>query len=208
MTNTSSNKSDEKDDNQPSYRRLTEPEWEQACLLWERGEATLRELSEKFGITKANIHIGLKQRGSVKNARIAEVRREIEEAATDDAAEKRLHIRDLKKRYDNYADFIGKSLMKKIIDVTKANNPLTTIASEVNVLKNASTTIKNVRDELWEINGLYDDIEGDEVMEDLIIGVMTEEDEAMIRQLQEERTQHGTGSSVPDFGDFDEDFNG
>lgn len=102
-----------------THRKLSLADWEQVVVLWEAGTVTLSDLSERFGISKAALHEGLKKRRAVKGRRA----REFGEAAADSLkseAQRRIEqIKDFRKNYHKYGDFIMQATMKELSELMK-----------------------------------------------------------------------------------------
>jgi hypothetical protein len=55
------------------YKRLAAAEWAEARGLWETGEATLEELSLRFGITERALQAHFRKHSTIKGSKAKEV---------------------------------------------------------------------------------------------------------------------------------------
>lgn len=60
--------------------RISFPDWKDAIELWEKGDATLKQLSEKYGLTPESFSRKFKEHGIKKGSRYEEHRKASEEA--------------------------------------------------------------------------------------------------------------------------------
>lgn len=66
----------------PLGRRLKPAEWKKICVLWERGEATAKELCAEYGVSKSALFEYFKRNGIVWKSKIEEVAEETTTAAS------------------------------------------------------------------------------------------------------------------------------
>ena len=72
-------------------KRLSLSEWQSAVDLYELGHLNVRQLSEKFGVSKQAISKGLSKRGAIRGRRVAETLIEYE-AYLDEKQRRRLEL--------------------------------------------------------------------------------------------------------------------
>lgn len=102
-----------------THRKLPPAEWEQVVVLWESGTVTLQDLSDKFGISKASLHEGLKKRGAVKGRRSKEFAEVAADSLKSEAQRRIEQVRDFRKNYHKYGDFIMQATMKELSELMK-----------------------------------------------------------------------------------------
>jgi len=168
-----------------SNKRLSPVEWASITALYERGEASVKDLSERFGVTRAAIYKGLQDRGVQKSSKIDDARSDVDDsirAARQAAMEKG---RKLKDAYSNYADFIARLTMKKIQDGAQPGGTLAAHHADILVLGNAMKIIAKAREENWDILDLKTLFDEDDELPDLNIGEYSEEELADLRDANE-----------------------
>lgn len=168
------------------YHRLTDAQWSEAGVLWERGEASLRELSERFGVREETLSRGLKARGHEKGAKAEEhsknVAEHVEKTLMNDAAAMAARIRATKEDHYKYAETLAKLIMKEIIEAQRNSRPVALAHDSIKTLRMAAQALQTVRGERWVLLGLdKDDAEADELPE-LLVSVLNEEKIAEIQQ--------------------------
>lgn len=139
-----------------SYRRLTPAEWEQVVVLWESGSVTLQDLSDRFGITKAALHDGLKKRGAVKGSRAKEFARHTEESLKTEAQRRAESIKSFRGEYQKYGDFIMKAAvieLKNLLEETPRSPE--TKRRIFTCIKYVAEIYNIVRDNKFHLHDLY-----------------------------------------------------
>ncbi|MDX5412769.1 MAG: MarR family transcriptional regulator [Rhodobacterales bacterium] len=197
------------DTSKPESKRLSPAEWEALKLLWEYGNHTLADLSEKFGIRKDSIHDRLKRDGVQKGARAHEVGSMVADAENEEiarqAAETSKRIHATKNDHYNWAEAIGKLVMQELLDAKKTNKPVGLKNDNLSALNKAAKTLETIRKERYTILGLDTELGDPDDVDEMIVTELTEEQvTAMQRQMR------GIGEMVSDLDmeeltDFDDD---
>jgi predicted DNA-binding protein YlxM (UPF0122 family) len=166
-------------------KKISAADWATIVTLASRGEKTVRELADMFGVTRQSIHDGLVKRGVQVASRLQGVQAEIEDAAT---AARKKKVMDANKKAEDYSkriDLVVQLTVKKIVDA----NTLGTLASvngDIITLKNAIATISKGREQHWEIHKVDELLQENEELAELNVGEYTEEELEGIRAANEE----------------------
>lgn len=189
-----------------SGRRLTASEWAEACTQFERGEKSVRQLANDYGISRQAMGRGLKSRGVTRNSRLDEVRNETDEIARREREAKIQNANAQVENFAKYNDVIVKLVMKRVIDGDRGD-ALATKHADILVLKNAAAVVERARRENWDILQIEDLLGEDAKLPDLNIGEYTPEELEAIRAANEEHYQEGLddGSDDEHDGEGDED---
>lgn len=171
-------------------------------MLYERGEASQRELAEKYGVSRQAIQAGLAERGAVMGIRIDEVVSEAKDASEKARRQRIEDVTSMKQRYIQYNDLLAKMVIKKISEASKVGGMgLAALNAELLTLKTASYVFQKTRQEqfdLYDVSAL--DGDGDE-MPELSVSTYTDEELNQIQAANEEAyNEHLLG----DDGDDDE----
>jgi hypothetical protein len=187
--------SEEKLTTEPT-KRLKESEWIVISALWERGETTLKELSEKFKISEAALSQGLKRRGIKRGAKAHHIAKEVAAKADEEAAKMVEEIYNFKKRFLRYGDFLMTSTMNQIMEAKKEGKKLATVRQEVETIIAATKVYKTIRNDMYHLYDLYNpDNKPDENL-NFNIGVYSEADILALREAQ--RISAETSGGVDD----------
>lgn len=171
-------------------KRLNEAQWIVVSSLWERGEVTLKDLSEKFGISEAALSQGLKRRGIKRGAKAHLAYKELEAKHKEEKIKMIEDIWNFKKKFLRYGDFLMTLTMNEISEAKKAGVPLTTKRAEFESIYAATKIYKTVRNDMFHIYGLYDkDKDDEEQSEEFNIGVYSEKELDNLREAQELLTE-------------------
>lgn len=165
--------------------RLKESEWIVISALWERGETTLKELSEKFGITEAALSQGLKRRGIKRGSKAHLLAKEVAAKTQEEQAKLVEEIFSFKKRMLRYGDFLMTSTMTQITEAKKDGKKLATVKGEIETLIAATKVYKTIRNDMYHLYDLYnpDNKPDDDV--NFNIGVYSEADIQALREAQD-----------------------
>lgn len=166
-------------------KRLKESEWLVLQTLWERGDCTLKDLSDKFGISIVAISRGLNNRGAVKGSQADTANHEFVTKIRDQKKQLLEEVFTFKKRYIKYGDFLMNLAMSEITEAKKRHVNIATIRPQLQSIKEATAIYKTVRHDMFHLYGLYDEVkEVDETLPEFNIGVYTEADIDTIREGQ------------------------
>jgi DNA-binding MarR family transcriptional regulator len=171
----------------PAAPRLTPSDWATVVTLYERGEKTLRELAEQFGVSPQAIQKGLKQRGIEKASRLDEVSNEVDDVARK---ERERRVKQAAQHVETYAawyNVLAKLAMKKVIDANQAGG-IATVNADVLTIKNAIAIIEKARNESWDILGIEDLLGEGSELPDLNVGEYSESELERIREANTIRT--------------------
>lgn len=175
----------EKETTEPT-KRLNEAQWIVVSSLWERGEVTLKDLSEKFGISEAALSQGLKRRGIKRGAKAHLAYKELEAKHKEEKEKMIEEVWNFKKKFLRYGDFLMTLTMNEISEAKKAGSPLTSKRAEFESIYAATKIYKTIRNDMFHIYGLYDkDNKEEEGNEEFNIGVYSEKELDLLREAQE-----------------------
>lgn len=167
-----------------SPKRLKESEWVVVCHLWEKGDSTLRELSEQFGISEAALSQGFKRRKVKRGAKAHLALKEIEAKTKEERAKLVEEVFQFKKRFLKYGDFLMSLTINEITETKKAKKTLASIRPELESIYSAVKTYKTIRNDMFHLYDLYNpDAQPDNDLE-FNIGVYSEEDLKNIEEAQ------------------------
>lgn len=166
-----------------SHKKLPLAEWEQVVVLWESGSVTLSDLSDRFGISKASLHEGLKKRGAVKGARAKEFAKSTEDALKSDASRKAESIKQFKGEFNTFGDFIMKATIKEL-QALLAESPRTAETKRriFTCLKYSSEIYATIRDQKYHLYDLYDQKDQEGQLPEIAVVQYTEEEIEAIKR--------------------------
>lgn len=170
----------------PEKIRLKESDWALAVSLWERGEVTLRELSERFGVTEAALSQGLKRRGAKRGSKAHLIHKEVEKTLSDERKKMIEEVYTFKKKYIRYGDFLMTLTMNLITEAKKDDKKLFNIKNEIETIIAATKVYKTIRNDMFHLYDLYNNEHTDDEQLDFNIGVYTEADIQALRESQEQ----------------------
>ena len=173
----------EKEDSTP--KRLKESEWIVISSLWERGEVTLKELSEKFGISEAALSQGLKRRGIKRGSKAHLAYKEVEAKSKQEREKLIEDIYRFKKKFLQYGDFLMTLAMNEITEAKKGGKTLASRKPEIEAIFSATKVFKTIRNDMFHLYDLYNaDAQPNEEME-FNIGVYSEKDLEELKAAQD-----------------------
>lgn len=170
--------------------RLSQAQWREIELLWESGDITLKELSEKYGKSTDTIYAHFKSKGIKRGARAEELRK-IADSLAKQKAQEESHIiseriRNTKEQHYKMAEAIGKLVFKEVLQVQSSGSKYREIQQDLKSLHVAMETLKKVREERWVVLGLDKDVVDEDSLPELIMSTMTAEQAQALRDAQEE----------------------
>ena len=190
-------------------KRLTEAEWVAVSSLWELGEVTLKDLSERFGISEPALSQGLKRRGIKRGSKAHLASKEIELRIKE---EKEKMVEDIflfKKKFLKYGDFLMTLTMNEITEAKKDGVKLYTKKPELEAIFSATKIYKTIRHDMFHLYDMYNNDSAGETTEEFNFGVYSEEDIAKIREAQElidaEMNNNISDLDIDSFDEEDED---
>jgi hypothetical protein len=189
---------EEKTPTEPS-KRLKESEWLVISSLWERGETTLKELSEKFGISEAALSQGLKRRGIKRGAKAHLIAKEIQAKTAEEQTKLIEEIFAFKKRYLRYGEFLTTSAINLLTEAKKDGKHYGTVKNDIEAIVSATKVYKTVRNDMYHLYDLYNP--DNKPNEDLTfnVGVYSQSDIDALREAQAMQAEMmGTGEDDED----------
>ena len=184
------NRARKAEETQKRGARLTPTQWREIEFLWESGEVTLKDLSEKYGKRIDTFTSHFRKYKIKKGARIEELRKvaaEIQkEQARSDASIISQRIRDTKDQHYKMADGISRLVFNELLEVKKKGLKFREIQGDLKSLFLAMDTLKKCREERWAILGLDKDAIDEEALPELVMSTMTPEQAQELRKAQEE----------------------
>jgi hypothetical protein len=186
-------------------KRLKESEWLVISSLWERGETTLKELSEKFKISEAALSQGLKRRGIKRGSKAHLIAKEIQAKTQEESAKLIEEIYNFKKRYLRYGDFLMTSTINLITEAKKESKPLHSVKNEIATIGEATKVFKTIRNDMFHLYDLYNpDNKPDDDLQ-FNIGVYSESDIEALREAQQIQKEMAEPSGNEDDNDLDDE---
>lgn len=165
-------------------KRLKESEWLVVSSLWERGEATLRELSETFKVSEAALSQGLKRRGIKRGAKAHSALKEIEFKSREEKEKLIEDIYNFKKKFLRYGDFLMTLTMTELTEAKKGGK-IVTAKPQLETIYAATKVYKTIRNDMFHLYDLYNPDNQPQENLDFNIGVYSDKDIEAIREAQE-----------------------
>jgi transposase-like protein len=170
-------------------RKLTPAQKAEAVALWRTGEVTLEDLASRFGkrretFSRLFTEMGIKK-GEAALEHQEKVAAEVEAKILTDANEMALKIARVKDEHFRMADALGKLVWQEIVIAKREKLPIHTLRGTMHTLQMASSTLANVRSELYKILQVekFDEAEEDNDLPELQVTELSQED---IVELQKE----------------------
>jgi hypothetical protein len=201
---------EEKETTEPS-KRLTEAQWIVVSSLWERGEVTLKELSEQFKISEAALSQGLKRRGIKRGSKAHLAYKELEAKHKEEKEKMIEEIYHFKKKFLRYGDFLMTLTMNEITEAKKAGVPLLTRKNEIDTIISATKVYKTIRNDMYHLYDLYNPDTNTEKQEEFNIGVYSEKELEDLREAQEllsEQMLKKTEEEIEELDEPDDNYEG
>lgn len=160
-------------------KRMTPAEWAEAKALWESGEFTLSQISDKVGASREHLSRKFKEEKIVKGSKSETVTAEAEESIKDEIAKNAKllpqRVADTKDQHYKYAESLMKLGMRMVAQTMADGRPLSSISDDVKVLNNMSQLAGRTLDQRYKVLGLdqEDFVDATELPE-LPITVLTE----------------------------------
>ena len=166
-------------------------EWAEIEILWETGNTTLRELSERFGRVEETFSRYFARKGIKKGSKAAEhaekVREEVSKSIVSDASIIASRIRDTKEEHYKLSASISKLAWNELNTARKDGVQYETKLNNLRALKTAMDIVKIAREERWTVLGLNDpDSINEAELPELLISEMTAKqiEDLQMRQVQ------------------------
>ena len=167
------------------HTRLTNKQWAEATALWELGDVTLQDLSEKFGpapetFSRKFKKLGVK-RGSKAKEHAKEIKKAVQEASVDETAVRATRAKKTKDDHYKWSEVISKAAMGEYLKAMQEGRAVSTTLPNLKALDKIMDILKKARDERWIVLGLDKDDVGIEDLPDLIIRELTADQIAELR---------------------------
>jgi hypothetical protein len=171
------------------YKRLAAAEWAEARALWETGEATLEELSLRFGITERALQVHFRKHATLNGSKAKEVAAAVQQAVFadifEDPAVARAKGREARAAAYAHATQIEGLIMAQVSQAQKDSANAYRASSALRALALASQALERVHSMKWSSLGL-DKIDDARELTVLPILDYSEEQLAEIRRKQRE----------------------
>lgn len=167
------------------HKRLKESQWIVIASLWEAGDVTLKELSEKFGISEAALSQGLKRRGIKRGAKAHLAFKEAEAKIKEERGKLIEEVFHFKKKFIRYGDFLMTLTMNEITEAKKSGKTVASRKPELDAIFSATRVYKTIRNDMFHLYDLYNPVEQPEQDLEFNIGVYSEEELKNLREAQE-----------------------
>ena len=177
-------------DDKRSYVRLSPATWAEIRALWETGEPTLAQLSDRYGVTTRAIQAHLEKHGTTKGSAAqvltARVEAEIYASHMLDPEDLISRARDIR-----IAAYDGAVRLERLLSATldaAAADPKATFAAAaaVKMIANASQALERLHSLKRAALGLRDDSDLNDELPTLIIQDMTADDIKAVRRGQDD----------------------
>lgn len=168
-------------------KRLKDSDWIVVVALWERGEVTLSDLSDKFGVSKAALSQGLKRRGVVRGSKAHIATKKIQEKIESEKEKLVEDIYNFKKRFIGYGNYLADMAVTTLKEA-KASGVTGAVAAtrgELEAIYAATKTFAKIRDDMYHLYDMYDKDSAPSENYDFNIGVYSEKDIEAVREAQD-----------------------
>ncbi|MCG5512848.1 hypothetical protein [Ectothiorhodospira shaposhnikovii] len=169
-----------------SSRRLGEADWIEAATLWESGNYTLEDLSNRFGISKEALSKGFKKRGSEKGAKSKEyaekVKAAIGRAAEEEALIHAQRVMETREKSYEWIMALTKMAMSEAVSAAKARVPIATKLDNLKAIEKAMNVVSTGSNELFRVLNIKPDDIGDDQLPELTISEMTADEIAAVQR--------------------------
>lgn len=182
--------------------RLTPREYAAAKTMWQSGDYSLSEISNKVGVTTTALSRRFKRdgvkKGSYADKTAAAVQKSIERTAAAQAEELSAYAHDLKMNALKAIDLFNK---KAYADVAKAVRDGTSVGERLTDLKALAEASKIISQNYTtgaNILGLDRELDEGDQLSELRIKIMTEDDVLELREQQRREAAEANGENLDD----------
>lgn len=169
-----------------SSPRLSARKWAEAEALWESGDATLGQLSEKYGLSRQAFQRHFKRHGIVfaskREMHKKAVTESVVKAVQEDATILAARIRETKEEHYKMASGLAKLTWAEILKAKQDGVPVGTAIMNLKALDTAASVLKKVREERYAVLGLDKDVVDETEVPELVISELTAEQIESLRQ--------------------------
>lgn len=191
----------------PVNRKMTPAQKAEAVAMWRSGEYTLDQLATKFKrrpetMSRLFTEMGIKK-GEAAAEHQAKVAKELETRMLNDIAEQAHRIAKVKEEHFKMADALGKLVWQEIVACKKAGKSIEKLRGTMHTLQMASSTLGNVRGELYRILQIdkFDEKKEDEDLPELTVRELTDDE---TKALQSEAAANEDELGLGDIDDLPE----
>ena len=169
-----------------TYRKLTPLEWEEIVTLWESGSVTLDVLVERYEASRTALHDGLKKRGAVKGSKAKEYAKRTEDSLKSDATIRAEEVKDFRKKYHGFGDFIMTMTMVELNRLQKESPRTPETQRKIMAhLKMSADIYAKIRDQKFHLYDLYNEREEEADIPEIAVAQYSEEMLEALRKSQE-----------------------
>jgi hypothetical protein len=172
------------------YTRLTSTTWAEIEALWQVGEVTLAELSERYGVSpralQAHFHKHGITKGEKSAALAAAVKEEVLKDELDDTDLTVKRAKDVREAAYTNAVVVESLIMAQLQAAQKDPSQVLKAASAVKMLSLAAAGLERLHDLKWKALGLDRDSVLPDELPELIIRDLTAKEIEELRDAQEE----------------------
>ena len=158
-----------------SKKRLTPKEWAEATALWESGEVTSKDLSDKFGVSRETFLRRFKKDGIEKGVRAHEhadaVREELSKSLSPDQVLTAQRAKETKEQHYNWSAALARMAMNEIAVAARDKVPVASKLPNLKAIEKAAAILEKARNERWIVLGLDKNDDFDDEMPELAIVV-------------------------------------
>lgn len=202
MTEIATPAAEDKTEPQALSKRLTPREYATAKSMWQSGDYSLSEISEKVGVSVTALSRRFKKdgikRGSFADKTAAAVQKSIERTAAAQAEELASYAHDLKMNALKAIDLFNRKAYADVAKAIKDGTPVGERLTDLKALSEASKIISQNYQTGASILGLDREIEEAEELSELRIKIMTEEDVKELREKQRREAAEAAGELLDD----------
>lgn len=188
--------------------RISPADWEACKQLWEYGNHSLSDLSERFGLRADTIQARLKKEGVEKGSRAHEAASLIADAENEEmvrqATETTRRIQATKNDHYNWAEAISKLVMQELLDAKKAKSPMGLKNDNLSALNKAAKTLETLRKERYAILGLDTEMGDPDEMDELMVTELTDDQIVSMQSQMRGLGQIKSDLDIEDLTDFDD----
>lgn len=160
-------------------KRLKPAEWAEAKALWESGEFTLTQISEKIGSSREHLSRKFKSEGIEKGSKSKAIEAEVESSVIDEitSGAKLLpqRVAETKERHYKYSVALSKMSMQTLVAAVKEGKTAASVGDDIKAINNLVQLQGRVMEQIYKILGIDEDgFIDEEGLPELPITVLTE----------------------------------
>lgn len=191
-------------------RKFTAKQWSEAKALWETGEFTLSQISERVKCSREHLSRKFKKEGIKKGSKSVEAGEAASEAVESEISKAArilpMRINETKEEHYVWGQSLGKLTMQTISRALRDGKPISSQGEELKAIDRAATILNKVMDQRYKALGIdKEDYVDEETLPTLTIDIMTEEQMQQVRSKAREQTlgtEDGLGGVLSDEEDI------